>query len=876
VLSGFSLEKVFPFQRNFVTIGGYQMHYVDEGPTHGTPPVIVCLHGNPTWSFYFRELIRDLRRDFRVIAPDYIGCGLSDHPSNRHYRATERIDQVEDLLRQLGVNRYSLVMHDWGGPIGTGLAVRSIKSIERMVYFNTTLTEIESLPKIIRRAARPIIGKFLTKTTMRFLKLTTDFGVVRSLPRAIKEGYYAPYQTIARRTAIWDFVQDIPFDKKHPSYASMLEIEAQFPDLRAVPVQIIWGLRDPCFHLEMLSKIASHFPHARILEIPRASHLVLEDAPELAIATVREFFSSTSKPLASAPHRFSVASADAGHEQPASRGLYGSFREASVAVPRAPAVTLATFKKPGDRPHYKSTTFESLSTLITRYERGLTAYGLSPYDRVIVLVQPGVEFLALSYAVMGRGAVPVFIDPGIGVANILKCMKDAEPSGFLGVPRAHLLRFKARAMFAAMKFRIVATPLFVPGVTTLWNLKRFPLTPPPEVLRHPDDEAVIAFTSGATGVPKGVVFTNQMVEEQLKIFSEQFGFRATEQDCPLLPVFSLFTVALGVGSVFPPMNPGRPLSIRPDHITRILNDLGIQSSFGSPTLWTKIGEYCRSSGASLPSLKRVFMAGAPVPIQTVELLRAVMPAGETFTPYGATEALPVTLISGTDLTGIVPVPATSGEQGTLVGKPVSGVQIVIAVPSQPPCQQFSELSIYPPLVVGDIVVSGGNVSKTYINRDESNRASKVIDGDRIWHRMGDCGYLDHAGHLYFCGRRSDALTTPRGTLYSVPVETIFNAHPHVRRTALMKISAGKEPALVVEPFPHVWPKNKAAKRDFAEALRAIGRGDPITAGITKFFFHRSFPVDVRHNAKIFRDSLSLWAETQQAIYVQDTPSESAG
>ena len=118
------------------------MHYVDEGPTHGTPPVIVCLHGNPTWSFYFRELIRDLRRDFRVIAPDYIGCGLSDHPPNRHYRATERIDQVEDLLRQLGVNRYSLVMHDWGGPIGTGLAVRSVQSIERMVYFNTTLTEI--------------------------------------------------------------------------------------------------------------------------------------------------------------------------------------------------------------------------------------------------------------------------------------------------------------------------------------------------------------------------------------------------------------------------------------------------------------------------------------------------------------------------------------------------------------------------------------------------------------------------------------------------------------------------------------------------------------------------------------------------------------
>jgi acyl-coenzyme A synthetase/AMP-(fatty) acid ligase len=238
-----------------------------------------------------------------------------------------------------------------------------------------------------------------------------------------------------------------------------------------------------------------------------------------------------------------------------------------------------------------------------------------------MLVRPGVDFLALSYAVMGRGAVPVFIDPGMGVDAVVACMREAAPTGFIGVPRAHLLRLKAADVFRSLRFCVVAGRVSLFGATPLRRLRRPVAARPEPVSRQADDPALVAFTSGATGRPKGVVFTNRMLTEQLAVFRGQFGFRGGEQDLPLLPVFSLFTAALGVGSIFPPLDPSRPLSLVPAQIIRVMRDLGNQTSFGSPALWTKLADYCRRTGTSLPNLRRVFMAGAPVSPATIELVR---------------------------------------------------------------------------------------------------------------------------------------------------------------------------------------------------------------------------------------------------------------
>jgi acyl-CoA synthetase (AMP-forming)/AMP-acid ligase II/pimeloyl-ACP methyl ester carboxylesterase len=851
---------LYPFRSRFVTVGrgtatggtrGHRMHYVDEG----SGPVIVCLHGNPTWGFLFRNLIAALRDDFRVIVPDHVGCGLSDQPGDVCFRAGDRIGHLEDLLAELGIGRFSLVMHDWGGPLGTGLAVRRPADVERLVYFNTTLAEMALLPGMIRRAAAPVIGKLLTHDTMQFLKLLTSFGVVQAMPEEVKRGYLRPYQTRAGRRAIWGFVQDIPFSPSHPTAPLMDDMVARLPALADTPVKIIWGMKDPCFHPGILRQVAARFPQADVVRVPDASHLVLEDAPGQSIAAVREFLGPAPvvAPAATAPPPTAAAS-----RLPAG-GLYEALRSAATAMPWVSAVTKVSFPRWRAAPQYDTLDFGSLAARIDAYEHGLMEAGLRAAERVIMLVTPGADFLALSYAVMGRGAVPVFIDPGMGVDAVVACMREAEPSGFIGVPRAHLLRLKAGELFRSLRFSVVAGRFPPCGAMRLCDLRRPSAAPPTPVPRGDADPALVAFTSGATGRPKGVVFTNRMLSEQLAVFRGQFGFRGGDQDLPLLPVFSLFTAALGVGSIFPPLDPSRPLSLVPAQIIRVMRDLGNQTSFGSPALWSKIGEYCRQTGATLPQLRRVFMAGAPVSQTTIDLVKAACPQAESFTPYGATEALPVTIASADDLWQDQPVLAVTGEQGTPVGRAIEGVALRVVQPLTG--QPVVPLVDCPERVIGEIVVSGDTVSREYLRRPEATATSKIHDGDRVWHRMGDMGYLDAGSQLYFCGRKAHVVSTPDHTFHSVPVENVFNRHPQVSRTALIEVAGG--PALAVEPA--AWPLTPQARQTLAAELRAVGEGDPVTAAIRRFYFHQSFPVDARHNAKIFRDRLGAWAATQTAI-----------
>ncbi|MEI6658890.1 MAG: fatty acid CoA ligase family protein [Planctomycetota bacterium] len=851
---------LYPFRSRFVTVGrgtatggtrGHRMHYVDEG----SGPVVVCLHGNPTWGFLFRNLIAALRDDFRVIVPDHVGCGLSQQPGDVCFRAGDRLGHLEDLLAELGIGRFSLVMHDWGGPLGTGLAVRRPADVERLVYFNTTLAEMALLPGMIRRAAAPVIGRLLTQDTMQFLKLLTSFGVVQAMPEEVRRAYLRPYRTRAGRRAIWGFVQDIPFSPSHPTAPLMDDMVARLPALADTPVKIIWGMKDPCFHPGILRHVAARFPQADVVRIPDASHLVLEDAPGQSIAAVREFLGPAPvvAPAATAPPPAAAAS-----RLPAG-GLYEALRSAATAMPWVSAVTKVSFPRWRAAPQYDTLDFGSLAARIDAYEHGLMEAGLRAAERVIMLVTPGADFLALSYAVMGRGAVPVFIDPGMGVDAVVACMREAEPSGFIGVPRAHLLRLKAGELFRSLRFSVVAGRFPPCGAMRLCDLRRPSAAPPTPVPRGDADPALVAFTSGATGRPKGVVFTNRMLSEQLAVFRGQFGFRGGDQDLPLLPVFSLFTAALGVGSIFPPLDPSRPLSLVPAQIIRVMRDLGNQTSFGSPALWSKIGEYCRQTGATLPQLRRVFMAGAPVSQTTIDLVKAACPQAESFTPYGATEALPVTIASADDLWQDRPVLAVTGEQGTPVGRAIEGVALRVVQPLT--VQPVVPLIDCPERVIGEIVVSGDTVSREYLRRPEATATSKIHDGDRVWHRMGDMGYLDAGGQLYFCGRKAHVVSTPDRTFHSVPVENVFNRHPQVRRSALIEVAGG--PALAIEPAS--WPLTPQARQTLAAELRAVGEGDPVTGGVRRFYFHQSFPVDARHNAKIFRDRLGAWAATQTAI-----------
>ena len=814
------------------------MHYLDEGKG----PVVLLLHGNPTWCFYFRNLIELLKGDFRVIAPDYIGCGLSDHPAEAHFRARQRIEHLEEFTAKLGLERFSLVMHDWGGGIGTGLAVDHPEAVEKLVYLNTTLTETESLPLLIKAAAHPLVGKYLTKYSRRFLKFTTSLGVSRKLSKEVRKAYHYPYRTRARRGAIWDFVADIPFNDSHPSYAEMLGLADKLPRFGRTPVQIVWGLKDPCFHRGMLNKVMAHFPHANVLEIPEASHLVLEDAPDLAGRTIRDFllgeFRATELRKAATPN-----------------SLYRAFMQTAATCAGSTAIVVPSFFS--DSVKYAQIKYSDLAVLVNQYQRGLTDLGLSRGDKVLMLVSPGIDFLALSYAVMGRGAVPVYLDPGMGRDRLLACIAGLNADAFIGSLRAQPLRLFRARLFPRLKFSLCATDWSVPGTVTTGFLKKFSSKPLPE--EGSSGMCLIAYTSGATGTPRGVVFSDGMITRQLSIFREVFGFEAGKKDLPLLPVFSLFGAALGVCSVFAQVDPARPLALDPSKVVKIVNDLGIESSFGSPTLWNKISEYCIRSRAVLPSIERVYMAGAPVSPRVLERLQQILERGEAFTPYGATEALPVTLISAGQIRAAEMLPARGGEIGTLVGRAVPGVEIRVIRHVSGAIAHIASAQACRLGEIGEVIVMGDNVSRSYFRQPEADALSKIQDGERFWHRMGDMGYLDGEGNLYFCGRKAHVVECGGKVYYSIPTERVFNQHPKVARSALVALHGGKEAAIVVEPYPQYWPDGRAERKAFAGELAKLAKADPIASSIAKFFFHQSFPVDGRHNAKIFRDRLGLWA-----------------
>ncbi|MCB9030597.1 MAG: alpha/beta fold hydrolase [Deltaproteobacteria bacterium] len=852
MIKKFPYTDLLPYQSHYLNIDGYQMHYLDEG----SGPVVILVHGNPTWCFYYRHLVETLRHTHRVIVPDHIGCGLSEHPKQVHFRAQDRVQHLEKLIEHLEIKKFSLVMHDWGGPIGTFCALNNVDAIEKLVYLNTTLTETESLPFFIKIAAKPLIGKWFTKHTKRFLKLATapGLGVMRKLDKRVRKAYIYPYKTRQDRTPIWDFVDDIPFSPRHPTYAHMQSIGERIPSLHSKPVQIIWGLKDPCFHAEMLSQVVKLFPDASVLEIPDASHLVAEDAPELVGTTVLNFLlrddSSASK----------QASEQAGGSEKqigTATSLYEHFLKVADQNPLNDAAIIPRVW--GSSVSYKYINYKDMRDLVHRYHRGLCSLGLRTGDKVLFLVKPGIDFLALAYAVMAEGAIPIFIDPGIERKHLFQCLQDIQPDVFIGSQKAHLLRILKKDLFSSVRFHITANDWAVTGGPTLQFLKRYSSRPVPETKYN--EIGMIGFTSGATGLPKGVVFTQEMLCKQLEIFREQFKIEPGHRDLPLLPIFSIYQLANGVASVFPPIDPAQPLSLDPYKIVKIISDLKISYSFGSPTLWKKISEYCVRMQVKLPTVKKVFMAGAPVPEDTLKLVRSTLADGEAFTPYGATEALPTTLISATEIIQTEKQPAKGGEQGTLVGKPVMGVEVKIIDPVDGVIEEIDAINELQPYRIGEVIVSGQNISQSYLYREDATRASKIYDDAKIWHRMGDMGYLDNQGRLYFCGRKVHMVKSADRIFYSVPTERVFLQHAKVNRAALVGLVDGS-PGIVIEPKPQYWPETPEAINAFFEELHQVAKQDKLTSSIDRFYLHQSFPVDRRHNAKIYRDQLASWANEQ--------------
>jgi len=508
-------------------------------------------------------------------------------------------------------------------------------------------------------------------------------------------------------------------------------------------------------------------------------------------------------------------------------------------------------------------TFRELDEACDRFAYTLRGLGVGPGMLSLLMVRPGLDFYALTFALFKLGAVPVLIDPGMGWRNFMNCVRQASPEAFLGIPAAHVLRLLFPRHFRSIRVAAVLGRLPFPGAVRLVGPAVQTAEPFGVHPVSPDDPAAVLFTTGSTGPAKGVAYTHRLFSTQVELLRREYGIGPGDTDLPCFPLFGLFSTALGATAVIPDMDPSRPAHVDPRRIVEPVLAHRVTYSFGSPTLWARVGEACAARGQRLPSLSRVIMAGAPVAAAVHEiLLERVLPAGaQTYTPYGATEALPVTNFTGREMLAETAV-ATRCGAGMCVGRPLPEVTLRVVRVTDGAIERWDDGLVLPQGQVGEVVVRGPVVTTHYHRLPEATRLAKIRDGEALWHRMGDVGYLDERGRLWFCGRMAHRVQTAAGTLYSVCCEAIFNAETGVRRSALVGVGAERArqvPVIVIEPTPDAFPASARERTAFVDRLLAAGAANPVTRTIRHVLFHRAFPVDIRHNAKIRRDLLAQWA-----------------
>ncbi|MEM9351479.1 MAG: fatty acid CoA ligase family protein [Planctomycetota bacterium] len=532
----------------------------------------------------------------------------------------------------------------------------------------------------------------------------------------------------------------------------------------------------------------------------------------------------------------------------------------AAASPDAIAVAHPGGDTPAGNNSYRTCTFAELDRDATALARGLVDLGVTPQTRLALLVKPGVEFVKLVFALLRSGATTVMIDPGMGRQHLLRCLASVEPAGFVAISPAQAVRTVLRQRFPQAKLNVTVGRRWFWGGSTYGQLLRDGMnssTPLPATAA--DAPAAIIFTSGSTGPPKGVLYTHRMFDQQAADIQHQYGLAAGGVDLSCFALFGLFNSAMGVTTVFPKMDFSRPASAECKNLLAAANDWRVTNAFASPAVWDKLSRHCERTGDSIPTLRRVFSCGAPVPAEVLHrTLQCVHPEAEMHTPYGATEALPVATIEAKKVLNGTAEKTTRGA-GVCVGRKYDSAEWKVIRITDDPIADISEVEELPTGEIGELIVRAPQVSPNYLLAERANDLAKIADGNAVWHRMGDVGYFDDQEYFWYCGRKSQRVETKEGTLFTIPVEAVFNTHPRVKRSALVGTgpSEGKTPVLVVEP-------ESSIRTTLVEELASLAEQHEHTRSINVFLIRKSLPVDVRHNSKINREQLAEWAAKELA------------
>jgi acyl-coenzyme A synthetase/AMP-(fatty) acid ligase/pimeloyl-ACP methyl ester carboxylesterase len=795
---------------------------------------LLCVHGNPTWSYLWRHVLARADPRVRVVAVDQLEMGFSER-TGAVRRLGQRIDDLCALTARLHVNGPVVTVgHEWGGPISLGWAVRHRAQLDGVVLANTTLqwpanwrssslAHVALLPGVARRNV----------TTRTIIRLALELSKPR-LARPIREAYCAPYASARRRAGIRDFVRDVPLSPSHPSAESLAKLVVEMDSLGQVPALLLWGPTDPLFPDACLRDLEKRLPRADVHRFVGAGHLVPE-VEEFADA-LHEWFARLQHPFTAVVARTSRAPAWARLDSRAGDGDLAVVEMNESRVGRA-------------------ISFAELHSEVRRVTASFVEHGVQSGDRVALLIPPGVDLTVCLYAAWQMGAVVVLVDPGLGASGIGRALASASPSLLIGVPRAlfaaRLLGWPGLRISLAEVTGRPARPL--PGSTPLSASRGHDVDRPAPKTPEDSDPAAVIFTSGATGPAKGVSYRHHQLQAQRDTLARLFGIKTDDALVAAFPPFVVYGPALGVRSVVPDMRITAPGTLRAVALAEAADAIGGSLVFASPAALANViktaGELTPRHRSSLANIRLLLSAGAPVSTSLLRRASEILPNAEPHTPYGMTEVLPVS-----DIT-LAEIEAAGTGNGVCVGPPIAEVSVAIS-PLDDQGHAVGDFTTEPD-TSGEVCIRAAHLKDGY---DKLWLTQHRTAQPAPWHRSGDVGHLDHQGRLWIEGRMIHVITTATGPVTPVGIEQAVESLPDVDQAAAVGVGPAGTQHVVMVVVPTERPRRpNLAAGALAERVRGI-----VGVDIAAVFIAPALPVDRRHNSKIDRARVGKWASTALA------------
>ncbi len=820
------LDGLDPSWSRLVTVdsldNGRTFHVLDNGVADPAL-TLLCVHGNPSWSYLWRHVVAAAPADVRVVAVDHLDMGFSERTGEFRRLAT-RIDDLAALTDAMGIaGPVVTVAHDWGGPISLGWVARNRDLVKGVVLLNTAVHQPEGspAPRVIRAVrTRGVLGRATVDTTA-FIRGAFEMSDPKPT-QEVRAGFLAPYGSAERRKAIGQFVEDIPLDPSHPSATALDAVADSLTELADTPTLLIWGANDKVFSDLYLHDLEDRLPHADVHRHPKAGHFVSEDVD--AAGTIMDWVGSLDAPPAD---ELQIDHLDS---------LADSLAEPSIAE-------LAAVMEMGES--FDSIDFGPLADRIEQTARGLLATGVAPGDRVALMVPPSIDLVVALYACWRMRAVAVLVDSGLGPKGMSAAMRSAAPDHLIGIPKAlaaaRALGWPGRPIstvpLSKVQQRVLGSSVDLPSIRSELA------TPLPEPTI--DDPAAVVFTSGSTGPSKGVLYTHGRIDAQKRAIMELFDITSDDRLVAAFAPFALYGPAMGITSVVPDMDVTAPATLTAVALADAAVAADATMVFASPSALTNVlrtkDELSASHRLAFADVRLVMSAGAPVRPSLLHEVGELFPNAKVHTPYGMTEALPVASIERHD------VAAATGGDGVCVGQPLAGVEVRIR-----PLDADPGDIVDTPGVIGEVVVRAAHARNGYDRLWHTTHKASQPAG---WHATGDVGHLDPEGRLWIGGRLGHVIDAPSGPVTPVAPEQQLEDLPGVTMAAVVGVGpTGVQQLVAVLQVDDADKAPRLASIERIDAARAAVDHDLVAV-----FEVPKLPVDQRHNAKIDRAAVAAWA-----------------